>query len=625
MKKSNLFLRFIILLVCLVLVRSNFVTAESPLQYVNGNYGFYSPDFQVCGAGVATTQLSGDDNIAKIYNYLVGKTVDGKPLQDFHVAGILGNMRNESAFNEMRLQGTPSTTRTPADSVPRGQKQKAYGLVQWDPAHKMIDPVKEAGKNPEDLQHQLDFLLSQLNGETVTSKEAAAGRDLASTTNVADATVSFETKYERHAGSPQPARIVEAERILSLARADSLKATATTADPSVTGQPVIALDPGHGGSTISRNDPDTGLHDGDYDNPTERLQVFAVAQMVKTQLEASGYRVVMTKNTAEDSVFLRDRANVANNAKAAMAVSIHTQGDKAFGTWQEIYTQKVGLYRGAGAQKQTFTDAAVAEKSQQYAAAMKRARDTTEVTSGTTVIKDNTFEGRVPIEPGNIPLVELWSQVPWIYLEAGGNNLTTGLSDQQKATYAGAIVSGVKSAVPIGASNASSTGCPTTNSAGLSATTLAYAWPEYHAAPYVTMKPEYAQAVRTAQSNRIYVGGLKYSGVDCGGFVTLLMINSGFEPNYNYGGKLGGGAGNVAGGQISWLDANWRLIGRVNSTSELQPGDVAIKTNHQHTYVYVGDIPGFGSKTASASLDERSPMAGKDDVTDSDFIWYRKK
>src|SRR5690606_7942043 len=38
------------------------------------------------------------------------------------------------------------------------------------------------------------------------------------TTDVASATISFETKYERHAGPPQPARIVEAQRILDMAR-----------------------------------------------------------------------------------------------------------------------------------------------------------------------------------------------------------------------------------------------------------------------------------------------------------------------------------------------------------------------------------------------------------------------
>lgn len=611
-----------LLCVCLLLSNPMAAWAElTPNDYdaIIRNRPYYDATDEAC-VPIANTQISGTDNIAKIYNYLIGKTVAGQPLKDFQVAGILGNMQSESAYNEQRLQGTfPATVRTPAANVPRGQAGKAWGVVQWDPAHKMIDPVTAAGKDPNDLNTQLDFLISQLDAGAGTL-DGRAGIALAASTNVADATLAFETKFERHAGSPKPARVVEAERILNLANSGNLQGSG-----NATGKPVIVLDPGHGGATINRTDPQTGLHDGDYNNTPERTQVFAVAQIAKTQLEQAGYSVVMTKNTADESVFLRDRANVANSSQAAMAVSIHTQGDKAFGTWQEIYAQKVGLYRGAGAQKQTFTDAAIATKSQQYAAVMKQARDASEVTSGTTVIKDNTFDGRPPIEPGNIPLVELWAQVPWIYLEAGGNNLTTGLTEQQKATYANAIAAGVKTAVPLAAPTINPSACGLSNNAGLTATVLAYAWPEYHRAPYLTMKPEYAEAVAQGASKNLYVGGNQHRGIDCGGFVTLLMINSGFEPNYNYGGVKSAGASNVAIGQKPWLDANWELIGRVNSTSELQPGDVAIKVNLAHTYVFVGDISGFANKTASASLDERSPMSSGDNVTDSDFVWYRKK
>lgn len=589
---------------------------------------FYDPSILSCGSGGGS--LSGSDNRAKIFNYLLGKMVNGKPLQNYHVAGIMGSMKVESGFEPQRLQSIYDR-KVPADQVyptsPASNptvSKTGWGVVQWTPYTKVIDPLTSASKDPNDLQTQLDFLLEQLNGGT-KSPEKGAGDAVIAATNVAEATVAFELKYERHAGDPQPQRVINAEEILNDASTGAIGTAVAGGD-----KPVIALDPGHGGTTINRIDPQTGLHDGDYNNDTERKQVFAVAQMAKQQLEQAGYQVVLTKDTAEQSVFLRDRANVGNNAHAALGVSIHTQGDKAFGTWQEIYVQKVGLYRGSGANKQTFTDSGLAQKSQEYARIMKGERDSIEVTSGTTVITDNSFDGRTGgIEPGNIPLVELWATVPWIYLEAGGNNLTSGLTDQQKATYANAIVSGVKKAIPSATlTDPSSCGG---NTQGLANTITTYAWPDYRGSGYTTMKPEYAAAVATARTNHQYIGGVSFPGVDCGGFVTRAMVNSGYEPNYNYAAQLANGAGNTV-AQLAWVRANWQLVGRGNtvSTADLKQGDVAFRVNSDgsndgHTFMYAGEIPNFGSHIASASLDDRAPMAGAENPLASNIEWYRKK
>lgn len=614
-----------VLLLCIVFLFQQNVFAYDALAR---RTPFYDPSVLSCGQ--AGGSLSGDDNRAKIFNYLLGKTIAGKPLQNFQVAGIMGSMKVESGFEPQRLQGIYDR-KVPADQVfptsPASNptvSKTGWGVVQWTPYTKVIDPVKSAGKDPNDLQTQLDFLLEQLNGGTGSS-EKAAGDALMAATNVAEAAVAFELKYERHAGLPQPQRVTNAEEILNDATSGALGSATAGSD-----KPVIALDPGHGLTTINRIDPQTGLHDGDYNNETERKQVYAVAQMVKQQLEQAGYQVVVTKDTPEQSVFLRERANVGNNAHATMGISIHTQGDKAFGTWQEIYTQKVGLYRGTGTNKQVFTDAALAAKSQEYARAMKEARDTIEVNSGTTVIKDNSFDGRGGgIEPGNIPLVELWATVPWIYLEAGGNNLSTGLTDAQEALYSNAIVSGVKKAVPTTATTgASSCGA---NTQGLANTITTYAWPDYRGSGYTQMKPEYAAAVAAAKGNGEYIGGYSFPGVDCGGFVTRTMKNSGYEPNYNYGALPRDGAGNTL-NQLAWVRANWQLVGRGNtlSTADLKQGDVAFRVNSDgsndgHTFMYAGDIPNFGSHIASASLDDRAPMAGAENPLGANIEWYRKK
>lgn len=350
------------------------------------NYPYYSGNT----SGAACGALNSGDVQAVIFNYLIGKTVKGKQLTDFQVAGIMGNMWAESGYQPQRLQGTPSGTVTPADQAE--SSSLGWGLVQWTPAGKMITPTKQAGKDPNDIIVQLDFLLGLLNGG---GPDGTAGELLVNTTNVADATVTFETKYERHSGPPQPERIVEAQRVLD-------------------------------------------------------------------EVDRSG-------------------------------------------------------------------------------------------------------------------------------ASAGG----------------------------------------TCNGGGLADTTLLYAWPQYHEPPYPQKKPEYETAIQTAMSNGQYVGGGQYPGVDCGGWVTRLMIDSGWEPNYNFAGKVSDGAGNVSGGQIQWIQANWDKIS-VNGTQDLKPGDVAINLGRSHTFAFVGNVPGFDSEIASASYSTtgqswRAPMAGKEDPLASNLEWYRKR
>lgn len=159
--------------------------------------------------------------------------------------------------------------------------------------------------------------------------------------------------------------------------------------------------------------------------------------------------------------------------------------------------------------------------------------------------------------------------------------------------------------------------CNSAPTGNLEAATLAYAWPNYRGND-VERKPEYAAAVKKTESEGRYVGDCH--GVDCGGFVTILVRDSGLDPSYNSSGK----GGNTS-AQKAWAEKNWQTVGRGGSfnTADLKAGDVALKEGH--TYIYVGDVPGFDSKIASASQCERAPMAGKESLVDNEFTWYRKK
>ena len=80
------------------------------------------------------------------------------------------------------------------------------------------------------------------------------------------------------------------------------------------GPPVIVLDPGHG-----------GVDGGAYGvkGTVEKLIVFEFAQELKRRLESTGhFRVLMTRNS-DAFVSLEDRVKIAEEANAALFISIH--------------------------------------------------------------------------------------------------------------------------------------------------------------------------------------------------------------------------------------------------------------------------------------------------------------
>lgn len=157
--------------------------------------------------------------------------------------------------------------------------------------------------------------------------------------------------------------------------------------------------------------------------------------------------------------------------------------------------------------------------------------------------------------------------------------------------------------------------------------------------------PAYAEAVKRQRAAGKYTGA--NNGQDCGGWVSILLNQSGFDPDYNS--KKQGVNGVFL--QIQQSD-KWTLLNnqyQVIDTAILQPGDVSFQgpspqniregNNYigRHTFVYVGEIPNFKSKIASASYSGshgvlvhkhgRFPMAGREALTQYNghvIIWARK-
>lgn len=183
----------------------------------------------------------------------------------------------------------------------------------------------------------------------------------------------------------------------------------------------------------------------------------------------------------------------------------------------------------------------------------------------------------------------------------------------------------------LSASAGSSCGTSNGDVSSLQALVKEYAYPKFMGHNYITPTKAYADAITAGAAQHLHIGGTKYPGIDCGGYVTLLMYNSGWDTTYNYNGKGGAtGAKDIAGTQWKWLEDNWEKVngtGHVTDTGDLQPGDVAIEDGH--TWVFVGTIDGFSANQSSASWDNRAPMASEPaeqaKATKETTFWYRKK
>lgn len=617
------------------------VAKETPLTKISG--GAQSAEDEgdggnpcICGDPDSEgAGLEGSENAEKAFNFFVSKGWTKE-----QSAGIVGNLLVESNAEPQRKQGTPPGTKTPADSFSGGA---GWGVAQWTPGSKFIGPTKAAGKDPNDLQVQLETIDDGLNNKGIL-KEPVAGSQLKSTTTVKQATEAFQGSvggspyfgYERPASRTATiaertakakatlrkfgAGVTSAGGAATSPTSDSSGASACVCEDTAGGGSAdVILDPGHSGSTVNETDSESGIKAQDSDNGQETKDAWTVSEKVRNYLEGKGYKVKSTKKSAEDSVGLIERAKIANKAKASIAVSIHTTpgsfGSSASG-W--VTPQEVGLYRKTGTKKKTFTNESVAKKSKEYSEKILDARKNEE--GGVQIHRLDFPASRGLPAVGDISIVQLFSDVPWVYNEVGQSGLN-------KDKYADGIGRGIEKALGAkGTTSGTENGCSDGAVAGDFAGTIkAYAWPEYHADPYAKQRPAYKSAVTKARKKGMYVGGTSFPGNDCGGFVTLTMINSGYEPDYNYGGKPSRGGGTTI-AQKKWLDRNWKKIS-VNSTGDLKQGDVAMSSGH--TFMFVGKIDGFGDKFASASWDSgggpgRSPMAGQGDAMNSKYSWYRK-
>ena len=183
-----------------------------------------------CCEAPSTPIIAGGSEPEIAWNFFVGKGYSAQ-----QTAGIIGNLKAESGVLPMRKQSTPAETKTSSREVQ--DSSSGWGLVQWTPPSKMINPSREAGKGFDEIdtiEFQLQFLWEQLEGTGLGAaiSEKSAGDDLKSQTTIDGAARSFMLKYERPADqseSKQQGRVQLANEIFGLYGAGaSPTATAVT-------------------------------------------------------------------------------------------------------------------------------------------------------------------------------------------------------------------------------------------------------------------------------------------------------------------------------------------------------------------------------------------------------------
>lgn len=98
-------------------------------------------------------------------------------------------------------------------------------------------------------------------------------------------------------------------------RKESSKTAATPKAQPASARTIVCIDPGHPSEVASGKN----VQNGTSENRTN----WAVATKLRDALEARGYEVVMTKSAEDELVRNRDRALVANRARASLMIRLH--------------------------------------------------------------------------------------------------------------------------------------------------------------------------------------------------------------------------------------------------------------------------------------------------------------
>ena len=175
-KYSEIYLRPILsfsMVLLLMLFSTGIAQAfsESDVQSIHNGTEFYDPAAAgqtstgcntAGGCTCSTVTLTGSTDLEQEWNFFIAQG-----LTTSQTAGIIGNMRAESYFNPEQLENNAPGVNTPYTELTAAQINDinlGWGIVQWTPSSKFIDPTLAANGDPNDLGTQLNYLWGELTG-----------------------------------------------------------------------------------------------------------------------------------------------------------------------------------------------------------------------------------------------------------------------------------------------------------------------------------------------------------------------------------------------------------------------------------------------------------------------------
>ncbi|HSX46309.1 MAG TPA: phage tail tip lysozyme [Candidatus Saccharimonadia bacterium] len=213
-------------------------------------------------------------------------------------------------------------------------------------------------------------------------------------------------------------------------------------------KPTIVLDPGHAGANTEQIDPKSGLETIESGGaPGEMQAMWNTAQDIKKTLLQDGYNVVLTKNSEADTAGFVTKVARADAANPSLVVSMHYTPGVHFGTPNGhfgVTPQQVGRFRQNkdNGKRKTFTDAALARQSQQYAQDIASGRASVGDHANVVPLDQSFPANRPDIKAfGDISMVQLLSNAPWVYNEVGADGFN-------EKTYSEGITKGIEKAIP---------------------------------------------------------------------------------------------------------------------------------------------------------------------------------
>ena len=607
--KKRLFSLILLVIACSTAITNPAEALFNRRFFMNNNILFYDGTNCIDSIASGSVQLAGDDNEQKALNFFMQKG-----LNLAQASGIIGNLSRESGLKPNIREGgqTVDDNYTPENGV-------GFGIAQWTFTARqqpLVEHMKSLGVPITDFGGQLGFIWKELEGQYLSTLNK-----LRSTDDPVQAAVIFHNGYEGSADSEAAIannRGGDAKKIYDKYKdAPALSGASASQELS---QP--------GGS------PDSSANRGIG-------KVYIVGDSI-TEGAESEYQSKLKEAGASD---IKISASVGSNLDSAGSTGTHSSGIDSIKADKDYIKEANTIIVAHGTNNLSHTrsgDSAIRD-------AIKSIKDSG--TNGKIYWVDSAITSSGPSQYHKIVgdvnksihnnSSSGYSVISWAKEVDPNYNPTSGegplkhnsdliSNDGIHPTSKGSkklvdlVVSKIKSGGSSNKNNSEECKDDSKSSGNFTETLKQYAWDKFKGLDKEA-REEYKEAVKKAQSEGIYTGSQRYPGIDCGAFVTLLILNSGFDKEFNYGGKLSGGAGNTL-TQEKWMKENWQSLGSGNEISpeQLQPGDVAI--NETHTFIYIGEVEGFESKIASASWDERAPMADtSQQPTDPKFRWYRKK